>query len=134
VTNPFLALADRQLPAHVKARLRRAERRLEARDRLTKAYEQKRQQEIDDALAGPHGPQLATLIASLPEISLDQETDLIDLAQPWRSANPDARFLALRLIDDRIIKLREAAGLAPFDDPLPHEQSSAFIRIREALQ
>jgi hypothetical protein len=140
--NAFLDLADRQIAAPVKARQRAADQRRakaldkrdEERGRLAKAYERQRREQIEEALAGSHGEQLVALIAALEHITRHDDGELVQLAAPWRCADADARFFVLRLIDDRLVKLCEAAGLPPFDDPLPGEPASAFLQIREMLQ
>ena len=49
-------------------------------------------------------------------------------------ADSDTRFEILALIDAHIIKLREAHGLAPFDDGLNDEAPTAFQQIPEMLR
>ena len=53
---------------------------------------------------------------------------------PWRDADADTRFLILVLVDAAVIRLRERAGLVPFDDPLRDEESNTFLTIRKLLQ
>jgi hypothetical protein len=142
--NLFLSIADQQISAPVKARQRAAEQRAQARidkdqadrEKLMRAWCVFQQRQIDDALVGPHGIQIAALLAFLKDLSLEREAELVDFVQAdsWRCADPDTRFLAMRLIGSRLAKLREDAGLAPFDDPLPDEPPSTFLRIRELLR
>jgi hypothetical protein len=142
--NPFLSVADRQISAPVKARQRAADRRMQThidkdeadRERLMKAWCAVQQRQIDDALVGPYGAQVAALLAFLKELSLEREAELVEFvrADSWRGADPDTRFLVMRLVGSRLASLREDAGLAPFDDPLPDEPPSTFLRIREMLR
>jgi hypothetical protein len=142
--NLFLSIADQQISAPVKARQQAAERRAQTRldqneadrERLMKAWCAVQQRQIDDALVGPYGAQIATLLAFLKELSLEREAELVGFVQTdsWRSANADIRFLAMRLVGSRLARLREDAGLAPFDDPLPDEPPSVFLQIREMLR
>ena len=142
--NLFLNIADQQISAPVKARQRATDRRAQARldkeeadrERLMKAWCAVQQRQIDDALVGPHGIQIAALLAFLKDLSLEREAELVDFVQAdsWRCADPDTRFLAMRLIGSRLASLRENAGLAPFDDPLPDEPPSVFLQIREWLR
>jgi hypothetical protein len=142
--NPFLNIADQQISAPVKARQRATDRRAQARldkeeadrERLMKAWCAVQQRQIDDALTGPYGAQIAALLAFLKKLSLEREAELVGFVQAdsWRSANADIRFLAMRLIGSRLASLRENAGLAPFDDPLPDEPPSVFLQIREWLR
>jgi hypothetical protein len=68
----------------------------------------------------------------------DSESALIALVKrgPWRTADADARFQVLALIDAAIVTLRERAGLPPIDDALPwtDEPLTAFQVIREMLR
>jgi hypothetical protein len=142
--NLFLNIADQQISAPVKARQRAADRRAQARidkdeadrERLMKAWCAVQQRQIDDALVGPYGAQIAALLAFLKGLSLVREAELVEFVQAdsWHSANADIRFLAMRLIGSRLASLSENAGLAPFDDPLPDEPPSVFLRIREWLR
>jgi hypothetical protein len=140
----FLNIADQQISAPVKARQRTADRRAQVRtdqdeanrERLMKTWCAVQQRQIDDALVGPYGTQIAALLAFLKELSLEREAELVDFVQAdsWRCANPDIRFLVMRLVGSTLAKLREDAGLAPFDDPLPDETPSVFLQIREMLR
>jgi hypothetical protein len=142
--NLFLNIADQQISAPVKARQRAADRRAQVhtdkdqadREKLMRAWCVFQQRQIDDALVGPYGAQVAALLAFLKELSLEREAELVEFVQAdsWRDANADIRFLAMRLIGSKLAKLREDAGLAPFDDPLPDEPPSIFLQIREMLR
>jgi hypothetical protein len=123
--NAFLDLAERQISGPVKARHRATERRTEARankpaeDPHIREWRAWRQQQVQDALTGPHGAEFAALLASLQGATRWQDIRTADPLSARCSADPDTRFLATRLINDRIAELRQAAGLAPFDDALP---------------
>jgi hypothetical protein len=142
--NLFLNVADQQISAPVKARQRAADRRMQARldkdeadrERLMKAWCAVQQRQIDDALVGPYGAQVTALLAFLKELTLEREAELVGFVQAdsWHHADPDTRFLAMRLVGGRLATLRENAGLPPFDDPLPDEPPSTFLRIREWLR
>jgi hypothetical protein len=142
--NPFLNIADRQMAAPVKARQRAVDQRAQTRidkdeidrERLMKAWCQWQQRQLDDVLVGPYGAQIAALLAFLKELSLDREAELVEFIRTdtWRSANADVRFLVMRLIGSTLAKLREEAGLAPFDDPLLGEPRNVFLQIRELLR
>jgi hypothetical protein len=58
---------------------------------------------------------------------------LVNLGQ-WQRTDPNTRLEVLSLIDEHIIKLREAHGLAPIVDWLTDEDLTAFPQIREMLQ
>jgi hypothetical protein len=120
--NAFLDLAERQMTAPAKARQRAVERRVEARTSKADPLKELRawhQQQLEEALAGPYGKEIAALLAFLKNLSLDDDVDEIMQGDAWRTADRDTCFFANRLINARIVELREAAGLVPFDDALP---------------
>jgi hypothetical protein len=57
---------------------------------------------------------------------------LFKLGQCQRT-DPNTQLKVLSLIDEHIIKLREAHGLAPIDDGLTDEDLTAFQQLREML-
>jgi hypothetical protein len=126
--NAFLDLADRQISAPVKTRHRAVERRAETRANksdeerrdLLKEWRAWRRQQIDDALAGSHGEDMAALLAHLKGITRWNEIDPDVILAAWRAADADTQFIARRLVRDHIVDLRVGVGLVPFDDmPLP---------------
>jgi len=142
--NAFLDLAERQIPATVKARRRAAETRRERarekafteRDAQFQTWQREHREQLDAALAGPYGEKLAALLGALESLTLETADALIQRAHAdgWDAADGDTRFLVLRLIDAAIVRLRERAGLAPFDDPLFHQPPDAFLTLREMLR
>jgi hypothetical protein len=136
--NPFTAFAEATVPARpTRPRATKArDKALDDRDRKFRDWLRWQQRQVDDALVGPHGAALAELIKLLANLTLDQAAQLIALLQagPWRAADPDTRYLVIRLCGSRLVSLREAAGLPPVDDPLPHEPPDTFLQIRELLR
>jgi hypothetical protein len=135
--NAFEQLADRQIAAPVKRRLARTtaeEATRKDNEKLLRRWHRWRQESLDAALASPDGHRIRALIEFLKTNPGD--TALIDFVRSgrWDKAAVDARFLALRLIDDALIAAREQAGLPPLDDALPGEPATAFITIRELLR
>jgi hypothetical protein len=139
--NAFLELAERQISAPVKTRQRAAEKRamrkaeqkaLAERDCMFAAWKRWRREQLDAALAGPHGEALGALIAFLK--TAKHGGALVDhvLAGNWQIRDGDTRFLALHLINAAIVALREQHDLPPFDDPLP-PRTNAFLTIRSYL-
>jgi hypothetical protein len=143
VTNPFEALADRQISSPRKARERAAEKR--AQTRAEKALSEREQQfalwrkwrheRCDGLLASPCATAACELLELLDNISLDDAERLVAhvRAGPWRGADLDTRFLILAAIDNAIVELRERNGLSPFDDSLPGQPANVFLILREAL-
>jgi hypothetical protein len=142
--NAFLDLAERQIPASVKARRRAAESRrtraqekaLAERDAMFHSWKRERRAQLDAALAGPRGHALKRLVAFLNVMTLESVGALIDRvrADDWPTADADTRFLVLHLVGVTIMHLRERAGLPSFDDPLFDQPPNAFLRLREILQ
>jgi hypothetical protein len=87
-------------------------------------------------LVGPHGRSLGQLIRFLETMTVRDAPALIALVKlgKWQRTDPNTRLEVLSLIDEHIIKLREAHGLAPIDDGPTEEDLTAFQQIREMLQ
>jgi hypothetical protein len=137
--NPFLDLAERQMPSPVKARLRATEARQSKHEneqrKLSAYYRMWRQQELDDVLAGDDGAKLKALIEQLDALTLDTIPQLAAFvrANGWHTAAATTLFVARRLASESIIRLREKNGLEPFDDPLPGEPAAPEQEVRAAF-
>jgi hypothetical protein len=140
--NAFLDLAEKQISAPRKARMRAAAKRalekaLRERDRMFSQWKKWHHEQTELLVAGPHGEAVHALAAFLERMTLEQGSELIELvaAGPWRSADRDAKYQVLRLIDWTIAHLRECSGLPPFNDSLPFsdEPPTAFEIIRAAV-
>jgi hypothetical protein len=123
MVNPFEQFAEQTIVAPRKARVRADAKRAEvlaakAEETGTclKEWHRWRQGQVSKALAGPHGAAIADLLTRLKAATHWKDAD--GVADP-QGLDPDTQFLARRLINDRIMQLREAAGLAPFDDEIP---------------
>jgi len=142
--NAFLDYAEKQTPAAVKARQRAAETRrakvtekeLAERNDLFRAWEKWRQERLETLLAGPHGAAAQELVAFLNAMTIEDGARLVEFvrAAGWERADADTKFEVLSLINAAITALRERAKLPAFDDPLPHEEPSAFLIIRELFR
>jgi hypothetical protein len=142
--NAFTDLAERQIAAPRKARMRaaearaacRAEKALAERDDLFRLWKHARRAQVDAALAGPHGEALSQLVVFLDQATMVSVVGLTELvrAGDWGAADPDVRFLVLDLIGNAIMRLRERDGLEPFDDGLPGEPPTTFQIVRELLR
>jgi hypothetical protein len=143
-SNPFEALALRQISAPRRARLQAAERRAQTRAEKAQVDQEKqfalwhkwRRERSDALLAGPYADAARALIELLDHLTPDAADTLITAVMqgPWADADPDARFLILTLIDSAIVELRERNGLPPFDDPvLPDDPPNVFLTLREVL-
>jgi hypothetical protein len=123
--NGFLELAKRQLSVRSKTRHRRVGRRRRqshrsvssraAPDHQLRAWNQWRRERLETLLVGPHGRSLQQLIRFLETMTVRDAPALIALVKlgQWQRTDPNTRFEVRSLIDEHIIKLREAHGLAP---------------------
>jgi hypothetical protein len=139
-SDPFTAFADAHAPLRQPRRVstRQAKRQAEMvaeRAQLFRLYRRQRKEDIGALLAGPYGAAAQILIDFLENTGPTSAPDLIERVQsgPWHVADRDTRALIFGLIDAALIQLRERAGLAPFDDPLPGEKTDVFLVIREML-
>lgn len=148
MTNPFLALADAQIVRPVKAQALRATLRLERRNsaaekelaedrQLTAAYHKYKREQRQAILDGPYGEPVRALVAFMRGMGLSDADALLERVsgRPWVEAmSIDERFVLLGMIGDRIVKVRERNGLAPFDDALPGEPAKIFELIKAELR
>jgi hypothetical protein len=140
--NAFLDLAERQIAAPRKARMRAAEKRAANKDKaeieredLRRAYVQWRRERREALFAGPYGAAAQELDAFLKSMTLADAAKLIELVRrgPWRSTEAETRLEVVALVNAAITRLRERNGLEPFDDGLPGEPPTAFQIVRELL-
>lgn len=139
----FLELAERQMAAPVKARIRANETRRSKREqqhdeeqrKLSAYYKVQCRQELNDALAGADGARLRALIEQLDALTLETIPQLAAFvrAEGWHTAATTTLFVARRLAGESIMKLREKNGLAPFDDPLPGDAATPEQDLRNAF-
>jgi hypothetical protein len=142
--NAFLDHAEKHTPAAVKARQRATEKRrataaekaLAERDDLFRLWKKWRQERLEALLNGPHGAAAHELVAFLQTMKLEDGARLVELIRTagWERADADTKFEVLSLINITITALRDRAELASIDDPLPDEESSAFLIIRELFR
>jgi hypothetical protein len=144
--NAFVEIGARQISAPARARQRGVEKRarkaeqkaLAERADLYRLWKHKRREELAAALGGAHGESFRQLVEFLETMTLQSVAGLIGhiRAGGWDAADRDTRFLAFDLIGNAITNLREAAGMVPFDDPLPwtDKPPNAFLMLREWLR
>jgi hypothetical protein len=142
----FLDLAERQIAAPRKARMRAAEVRaarkaaadeaLAERGEMFRRWKRWRKERVAAVLSGPHSDAARELAGFLESMTLADEAALLALVKqgPWREADGDTRFEILALVNAAIVRLRERDGLAPFDDPLPVAPPSAVLMLRGWLR
>jgi hypothetical protein len=116
-----------------------ADKALEERDRLYRRYRKAKKAEFDGLCADPHwGERLRKFAATVNHFDIDDADQMIAYVRchaSWlrHEAPDDIRFAALQAIDHRIVRIRQRAGLAPFDDALPDEEPDVWQLCRKAI-
>lgn len=116
-----------------------ADKALAERARLARNYNAAKRREFNELCAMPvHGPLLYKFNATLDHFDIEDADRMIAYVQQrnraWlRSAPDEIRRAALHLISERIIKIRERAGLPALDDPMPGEDDDVFRLCRKEL-
>jgi hypothetical protein len=115
------------------------ERALEERNRLYRHYvAAKRSRRQDLYATHPQGWQLKLFAEQLGRFTAADAAAMLSYVQgqarDWlATAPPEMRHEALALVDERIQRIRERAGLHPIDDPLPGEADDVFQLCRREL-
>lgn len=144
--NPFEQLAQEQISAPVRATARAAEKRRARTEQaekefaeeaqLLKLYRAHQRRDVRALLEGPFGKDVRGLMKILRAMTLESGPALLKIVRSssWLKEMPvEQRWIVLRLASRSIIRVREAAGLQPFDDGLPGDPPKAFEQIREEL-
>lgn len=141
MTDPWAEVAEEQIVAPRKARLRAAAERarnkaLAERDQLYCLWQKAQQKRRAALLAGPFSDAATVLADFLERMTLDDAAALLALVKcgPWPRADDDTKYEVLAMIDRTIAYVRENSGLAPFDDALPGEDPTVFELVRDFLQ
>jgi hypothetical protein len=102
---------------------------------LLRAWRNWHHEQLKQTRAGPHGTAVAQVMATLKHMTPDSAPALISLMRDfdWSQMSADVRLVVLHEINQAITRLRERAGLAPIDDPLPGQRLNAFLLIKEHL-
>jgi hypothetical protein len=113
------------------------EKELTARNRTYRMWLRWHEEQWREALKGPHGAELEDLYATLQVLHPGNGQMLIDYVvnRGWHTRDREFKNLVLHQIDMRIVALREALKLEPFDDSLPwmDEEETVFEIIRKHL-
>jgi hypothetical protein len=88
-------------------------------DILVRQWKEWRREEVTNAIAGPHGAQLANLIAELKVAPTWDAINVVELLAPWQDADRDSQALVRRVVNAFVASKREEAGLPPWDDGVP---------------
>lgn len=107
------------------------------RDKSTqlRLYRERHREELDVARNGEWGTDIRGLEYLLRKLTMGDTEALIELIKNSSLPKADVftRYTALRLVGDRIERLRIQNGLPPFDDSLPDEPPTVFEIIRAEL-
>jgi hypothetical protein len=108
------------------------EKELDDRAQLLRSWRRWHAEQLEEALAGPHGGIIGQLVKRLRRLDLRSRPELLQFIekQDWRSIDYEVRLVALHQINTAITRLRERHGLSPFDDGLPGERENMFRTIR----
>jgi hypothetical protein len=93
-------------------------------------------EQLAQALNGPHGDTLFELLEFLGDLTPTGMPKLLEIVrQPkWTLADIETRMVALHEINRTISRVREAAGAVPFNDALPGEPDTGFLVVRALLR
>ena len=143
----FSALADEQISAPVKTRMRGAEKRratkedaerkLEEKDILLRLYKAGRRAEVQQLLSGQFGKEVRGLIGFMRSMTLSSAGALVRTVEQarWiRELSEAERGLVESLIFNGIARLREKNGLPFWDDPLPGEPPKVFDEVQALVR
>lgn len=135
----FTALADTQIVAPVRSRMKAvekrrsarqdAEKRLDEKDLLLRLYKAGKRSELKTLMAGPYGKEVRGLIAFMKSMTMSSAGALVKVIEQatWvHELASSERALVESLIFNGIARLREKNGLPFWDDPLPGEPPKVF--------
>jgi hypothetical protein len=108
------------------------QQKLAADTRMLKAWRRWHREQLDEALAGPHGTIIAELVRILGALELRSSRALLEFARrtDWDAIPYDARLIALHEVNITITRLRERSGLPPFDDGIWGAPPNVFRAIK----
>lgn len=87
------------------------------------------------AVSGPCGALVEQLLDILRGLTLRGGGELVAFisSQNWSCVDFDTRLTCLHEINERITKLRELAGMPPFDDGFGPERTTGFLIVRQLM-
>jgi hypothetical protein len=116
-----------------------AEKAVKEQSLLYRRYRAAKKEQFEELFATPvHGPLLRKFNSTLGHFDIEDADRMVafvrERTRVWlRAAPQDIRFAALQMVGHRITRIRQRAGLAPFDDPLPGEDPDVYQLCREAI-
>ena len=103
--------------------------------RLHKSWRKWHREELEEAIAGLHGPMVERLMFILKELKLESAPLLIAYVRGinWATVDYSTRLIALHEINTAITRLRERNGMSPFDDGFPGDRLNVLQTVRLIL-
>src|SRR5262249_50435118 len=111
------------------------DKELADRSRLARAWRRWHREQLEQALAGPHGVIVVQVIEFLKTMTPASASALLNLmrSHSWVGVDADTKFTLLHEINTKIARTRESMGLAPIDDGLPGGSDCAYRRIKKIM-
>lgn len=115
------------------------EKALKERDWQFRRYRAAKRQQYEDLFArDDDGANLRKFQATLNHFGIEDADRMVEYvrceARKWlATAARDIRLTAVEMISERCMRIRERAGLAPLDDPLPGDDDDVWRLCREAI-
>lgn len=109
------------------------------RNKLLRSYNRKKKYELLELYADQmYGEWFRRFVATLNHFSIEHGDRMIEYvrveSKKWLAgASVEIRHAALTAIDNRCVKIRERAGLPPFDDTMPGEEDNVFFTCKSVL-
>lgn len=110
------------------------------RSQLAAAYVVAKKKEREALYADPiNGVRFKRFVATLNHFGPDDAARMIEYirlqCEAWISySSVDMHAAALEAIRNRIVRIRERAGLVPFDDPLPGQPDDVWQICKKVLE
>jgi hypothetical protein len=122
---------DAQAPMKPSAMEREQREQAQQLGRYRRAKKEDHQAMLDHP---DHGGPYARMMAILKRLP-DSAAELVEhLQKGWiMGLTGQERMVVLSMIDARIMRVREADGRPPIDDPLPGERDSLFLICRKII-
>jgi hypothetical protein len=116
-------------------RSKEQEKELAERNHLLRAWKKFHREELDAALAGPHGPMLERLVFTLKSLTLQSAPLLLAYIRgiDWSTIDYAIRLIVLHEVNTAVTGLRLRANMAPIDDGAPGARDNVFRTIRHLI-
>ena len=103
--------------------------------RLLRAWQKYHGEQLQEVLTGPHAVIATQIVEFLKTMTPASANALLELMRGhvWADVDAQTKFTLLHEINAAIMRVREANGKPPIDDPLPGERRSVFQVIKQML-